>query len=68
MRVEASEGVGVGEELDSSSVSGITSSKSIEAFEDINSRESGQLFDPQNRWLWHCLGIQISKKGSFEFH
>ena len=39
--VEASEGVGVGEEVDSSSVSGITSSRSIEAFEGVG--EEGDL-------------------------
>ena len=36
-----------------SNVSPFGSQQSIEEFEDINPRESGQLFDPQNKWLWH---------------
>ena len=36
-----------------SNASPFGSQQSIEEFEDINPRESGQLFDPQNRWLWH---------------
>ena len=36
-----------------SNASPFGSQQSIEEFEDINPRESGQLFDPQNKWLWH---------------